>query len=56
MPVYKSVTLQWRINLATHTWYFTGKLLEGLALGLRDQKRGEDAQKHEKCEDFHDVV
>ena len=32
------------------------KLLESLALGLRDQKRGETAQEHEQSVDLHDVV
>lgn len=31
-------------------------MLESLALGLRDQKRGETAQEHEQSVDLHDVV
>lgn len=33
-----------------------GELLEGLSLGLLDQKRGEDAQEHEQGVDLEDVV
>jgi hypothetical protein len=32
------------------------KLLESLALGLRDQKSGEATEKHEESVDLHDVV
>lgn len=32
------------------------KLLEGLALGLGDEERGEDTAKHEESEDLEDVV
>jgi hypothetical protein len=38
------------------TGHFAGKLLESLALGLRDQKSGEAAEKHEQSVDLHDVV
>lgn len=34
----------------------TSKLLEGLALGLGDEERGEDTAKHEESEDLEDVV
>ena len=32
------------------------KLLEGLALGLRDEERSEDTAEHEESEDLEDVV
>ena len=38
------------------TRHLTCKFLECLSLGLRNQKRGEDATEHEKCEDLHDVI
>lgn len=34
----------------------TGQLLEGLTLGLGDEKGGEDAAQHEQGVDLHDVV
>lgn len=33
-----------------------GELLEGLALGLLDEQRGEDAAKHKEGVDLEDVV
>lgn len=36
-------------------WHFAGKLLEGLALRLRDEQGGEATAQHEQGEDLHDV-
>ena len=38
------------------TGNLASELLEGLALGLRDEKRGEDTAEHEEGEDLEDVV
>jgi len=36
--------------------HLAGQLLESLALGLRDEKGGEDTAQHEQGVDLHDVV
>lgn len=33
-----------------------GKIFEGLALGFRNKKSGEDTTEHEECVDLHNVV
>ena len=38
------------------TWDLTSELLEGLALGLWDEKGGEDTAQHEESEDLDDVI
>jgi len=42
--------------IVCRSWNLTRELLEGLALGLGDQKRGENTAQHEQREDLHNVV